>query len=581
MLSESQFLKLNAAEQAEYRRAMQDQHRTTIRPRTMLERRNPEAFCLYAVTYYPHLIPEIEDWQVPSIEAMVLEDRVLIMWPAGTGKTTLFSIVFPLWLMQIDPDVEQLGVFKDDNEAKDSLRVIKGEMENNERLVADFGILRPAYGKGKWDAHRVDCAQRTRRGKQSSLMYFAYGSGILGQRSHRRFFDDIVTRDIAFSPELTRKQIQWFTVDFESGPYAPLDKASFKADFDQISGTMTRMAPKDLGNYLETRVSEEDYERNTDIRRFNSIVVDLIKDEEKHQTITRRWPWSMAMAKKAEMGPVAFAMRYRNTVIDQSTAIFKEVYMYGGEWNGINYQGVADKALTMMDAIKPGDSVVIGYDPQSGSETRWAKDAGIVMLALSPGAWQPKLADWHRGKSEVMSDAQDDSQVKIILRMAKRCNLVGIVPVVALEGNQIQRTIRPIILDRARQENIEVRVDVDFTSKLKWDKETGVEACALDFENADLRVPWAQPSDQGHFKGFLESMMEYGTSKYFDVPMAYWFARSLLKARIPRETARTVPMKQRVYSNHLQARMHRLGLAGRLTVVNAYKERAPEPERVM
>lgn len=562
------------------RRELQAKNRCGIRPQAMLEAHNTEAFCLWCVTYFPHLVPEIEDWQVESIDAMANEDRVLVMWPAGTGKTTLFSVLFPLWLELIDPDLEQLGVFKDDNEAKDALRVIKSEIENNDELVADFGPLKPAYGKGKWDSHRIDFAKRTRRGKQSSLMYFPYGGQVLGQRSHRRFFDDIVTRDIAFSPEQTRKQIQWFTVDFESGPYAPKDKASYKPDFDQIAGAMTRMAPKDLGWYLETRVTDEEAKQNTHIRRFQVFVVDLIKDEAKHETITPRWPWHMAMAKRAEMGPVAFAMRYRNKVMDDEAILFKEVYMYGSEYNGVKYAGVTDDSLTMDEVIKPGDRVVIGYDPQSGSETRWAADCGIVMLAMDENGQSLRLCDWYRGKNEILSEADSDSQISILLRMAKRCNNYGIIPVIVLEGNQIQRSYRSIILDKARHDGVEVKVDVFFTTSSKWDKEAGVEACVIDFENANLRVPWKLPSDQEHFRGFLESMMEYGLSKFYDIPMAYWFARSYLKNRKVQAMATTIKVEQPTYPSRMVDAMRRHGVIGTWKVVNAYRDREVATQRV-
>ena len=64
-------------------------------------------------------------------------------------------------------------------------------------------------------------------------------------------------------------------------------------------------------------------------------------------------------------------------------------------------------------------------------------------------------------------------------------------------------------------------------------------------------------------------MLEYGTSKYYDVPIAYWKARSFLYSR--RFSARTRPavMVQRL-PRYMQRHYQRLGLSEVVTVVNAH-----------
>jgi hypothetical protein len=46
---------------------------------------------------------------------------------------------------------------------------------------------------------------RRRRGKQHSLMFYPYGGQGAGQPLPPRFCDDIVTREMAYSPEQTQR----------------------------------------------------------------------------------------------------------------------------------------------------------------------------------------------------------------------------------------------------------------------------------------------------------------------------------------------------------------------------------------
>jgi hypothetical protein len=534
-----------------------------------------EAYAIWCLTYVPHLVPEVEEWQVDSIDSVFNDPRVLLMWPATTGKTTMFSIAHPLWIGVGNPDVEQLGVFKDDNEGKSALGAIKNEMTDNEKLIADYGQLKPTNTNRshKWTEHRVDFAQRTRRSKQSSLMFYPYGGQVLGQRSHRRFADDIVTLKIAMSATMNFKQRKWFTVDFEPGGYAPQDRASYMKRYDQILVCMTRMTPEDLGHYLETRVTEEVAAANSAVRPFRCHIVDLL-DEENQQTITKRYTWNQAMAMRAEMKE-AFDMRFRNLVVTDETARFKRVYFDGGEFEGVTYPGCWNREFTWESAIDPKMTVAIGYDPQSGSQTNDAAEAAIVMLGNLPnGLWKPRLLDWHSGKSEAFGDKDTKSQVSVILRMAKRCNEHGITPWVVLEQNNVQRAFRVAIIEAAQRMGVMLRVTMSpTTGPNKWDDETGVEASVIDFENGWLEIPGEYPSDEKRYRGFIDKMVAYGRSSLIDVPIAYWKSRQWLYEHRGQHDQRTQVMTiTKATPRRVVRRLQRLGRTNGLVIRDAYAQ---------
>ena len=136
-------------------------------PRVLLEN-TPEAFATFLVTYFPHKMKTVEDWQMEPLEAMVLEPRSLILVPAGTMKTTIGAELKQIWRVCQCPDYEILGVFKNDMEAKKSLKAIKWELMFNERLISDYGPFMPvgqAQRSYKWTEHEIDVIGRKRPGQ--------------------------------------------------------------------------------------------------------------------------------------------------------------------------------------------------------------------------------------------------------------------------------------------------------------------------------------------------------------------------------------------------------------------------------
>jgi hypothetical protein len=544
-------------------------------PKSLVEN-DPDAFAIWLVTYMSLYVPEIEEWQPPVFNVIVSEKRGQILVPAGTMKTTIGAICYPIWRICGNPNLEIAVVCKTDDEAISNIRAVRHELEANEDLIRDYGPFVPNRIRGtgsKWTDHRLNVAKRTRRSKQASMMYFGYGASIIGQRFDIGIVDDIVTPDIGSSPVLTRKQIQWFQTVFETGPYAE-DTIGYKENFpegNQILNFATRMSNHDLTKHLETRIPEEEAIDNPYIKEFKTIVVDLIKDEERQETISKRWPWKKAMAKKAEIGTTSFNMRYRNKISNDDTAIFKRVWLVGGEYQGIQYKGCYDKTLTFGEVIQPGDMVAIGYDPQSGSKSRYSKEAAIVVLANRAGEWRPKLVDYFAGQIPILEEFNENSQFKIIVRFAKeaRINNRVFVPVVILEGNHIQQGLRQLILDEAQRQNVDLRVITTNTGADRHDPETGVEACAIDFENGWLRIPAMYESDLRKIKQFENAMIEYGSSGFLDIPIAYWKARKwLYSQRIKPEPRDTV------LDSHLptwmKVRMERKGMRTAVRVVDAY-----------
>jgi hypothetical protein len=559
---------ISEAEAAYEREVRRDAQRIAIDhhflPKTLLEN-SVEAFATWLVTYFPHRVPEVEDWQIEPLECLVHEPRALILVPAGTMKTTIGAELYRIWRLCQSRDYETRGFFKSDDEAKKPLGAVKKELRFNEKLIADYGAFYPGSQSGrryKWNEHEIEVLGRTRISKEPSLAYYPYGGEgkALGGRFHQGFIDDIVTRELAHSPEQTNKSMEWLGTDFETGPYSPDSDVDW-IDHDgnrlmeQITVFGTRMTPKDTFAKIEERNEKGDPD-NPYFRPYKVVCIDIVKDWDAHETISKRWPWDKLMAKKAELQEPAFSMRMRNIALNVETMVFKEPWLIGGDLNGVTYPGCRDRKRSWL-TVPAGAIGAIGYDPQSGSKTRYAKEAAIVGLTNVPtakGAMHPHLFDWWSGQAPLYEKHNPNSQIHRVVAMAKAMNQAGIPWVtIRLEANNIQAGLEGPIRDLAQEEGVRLIIDTPNTGANKEDDETGIEACAPEFQNGWVSVPYMTPQDQEKAHGFEHQMIEYGTSKYYDVPMAYWMAHVYLYQQRFATNTRPVTL-QRQLPHYMQRR---------------------------
>jgi hypothetical protein len=158
--------------------------------------------------------------------------------------------------------------------------------------------------------------------------------------------------------------------------------------------------------------------------------------------------------------------------------------------------------------------------------------------------------------------------------MARRANAKGVTPTVVLESNQIQRALREPLLDLARAEGVALVVQLDHTGTNKFDDATGIESCAVDFQNGWVSLPCATPADEAKLVA-SELHDRVRQSKYYDVPIAYWKARSFLYERRYRPNLHA-PVSVRQLPRYMQRRYQRMGMTELITVVYAHTPPARE-----
>jgi len=154
-----------------------------LRPDTEKVTRKKRARADFAFFLEYYIAPYIEDYVTPAqyqlalirtvakrrlvpedaeiIQAILPEERkkylqpvpflrgILDLEPRDHGKTTRMSQALPLWLILTQERVFPVLVFASEKQARDVMESIKLELENNERILEDFGDQRGKVWTGR------------------------------------------------------------------------------------------------------------------------------------------------------------------------------------------------------------------------------------------------------------------------------------------------------------------------------------------------------------------------------------------------------------------------------------------------
>lgn len=154
---------------------------------------------------------------IPSIE----EKDALIELPRGTGKTTLMSQLYPLWLGLRDPNETILLVHAKHAVACRWISTIKAWMLGGYRepdqpgsdlraVYGPLGMLPPLGAKQWGKVEALDFPGRTVKFDETTIMASGMDNIVTGGHWGRIVSDDLINRENFRSPELLRQAHEWW-----------------------------------------------------------------------------------------------------------------------------------------------------------------------------------------------------------------------------------------------------------------------------------------------------------------------------------------------------------------------------------
>jgi predicted phage terminase large subunit-like protein len=132
-------------------------------------------------------------------------DRLMVLMPPGSAKSTYASVLFPPWFMGRNPKASLIGASHTTDFAEKLSRRARNVVDlKRYRNVFGFGVSQASQAAGNWET-------------QSGAEFYAAGVGstIAGRRADLGLIDDPVrSREDADSDHVRQKHWDWYVHDF-------------------------------------------------------------------------------------------------------------------------------------------------------------------------------------------------------------------------------------------------------------------------------------------------------------------------------------------------------------------------------
>lgn len=400
-------------------------------------------------------------------------NRLMVLMPPGSSKSTYASVVFPPWFMGRNAEASILGVSNTTELAERfSRRARNITARARYRNVFGFGVSGDSQAAGSWE---------TERGGE----FFAagVGSAIAGRRADLGLIDDpIKSREEADSERVRQKQWDWYINDFTT---------RLKPAARQIL-IQTRWHEDDLGG----RILEREAPRWTVVKL---PMVALEADALGRKPGERLWPeWFTAeMVEQAKLDPRAWNALYQQDPVPDSGEFFRREDF--GYYNSIPVElhiyGASDYAVT----------------EDGGDYT----EHGIFGVDFNGSLY---VLDWWRGQAR--ADEWIERQCDLILKHSP-LTWFG-------EGGVIRKAIEPFLKKRMQERRALCR--------LEWlpsvaDKVVRARAFQAKAAMGDVMLPYASAWKADLFT----QLMKFPAGKYDDaVDVCSLMGRALEQLRPPK-----------------------------------------------
>jgi predicted phage terminase large subunit-like protein len=265
-----------------------------------------------------HINPKYHD----ILKASKHLEGIIDIEPRGHGKTTRMSVLYPLWRLLSERSKFIVVFSASEERANQILDDIKFELENNERLIEDFGELKGRIWKANFIELKIGAAIASRGAGASTrgLKFRQYRPDLV-------ILDDIMKDDAINSKAQRDKIYRWF-----KRVIIPLGKDIFVVVVNTIFHN------DDLPSRLLYEIKEGKMKGWLGLR-FAAIV--------NNKPLWRYWSIQGLLKKKSEMGSLAFSTEYMNEPISDEDRIFKE------EWIEYDKEDIDEDLLRIIMGVDP------------------------------------------------------------------------------------------------------------------------------------------------------------------------------------------------------------------------------------
>ena len=333
--------------------------------------------CYFAQEFLPHLLTsDIPFFHREMYELLRTQQRLVMAAPRGFAKSTLSSVIYPIWLALLGNKKDVCIISASETLAIEMMRKVKRELDGNQLIKAWFGNQRTE----KWsESHFITSAGVTFRARGA-------GGQIRGFRPDCLILDDIETDELVTSEEQRKKLKDWL---FKACLNTLMPHGQFIL-IGSIIHPLSVLSDLLLVDNGWTKRKYQAYEKAI--------------QEKGHELWPNLWNHERLQIRKKEIGSFAFSSEYLNDPISDETAPIKP--------NQIRYW------KELPDQI----SYVIAIDPAySEDEKADYKVAALVGIDNSGNHYLISYIRTHAGVGEFFN-----SVVNLWLGNRGRCTAIGV-----------------------------------------------------------------------------------------------------------------------------------------------------------
>lgn len=366
---------------------------------------------LYFAEYY---LPHFLENRTPVFHKEILkllqeESRLAIAAPRGFAKSTLVQIIYGLHCLLFNEGEDILSISMSANLAEDWIRKIKFELEGNDKIKNDFGMLLQWGEKHskKWTADHLVLQKDNR--VFSQVRARGRGCQVRGLRPTKVFCDDLEDEELVRSEDQRKFMKEWFLG-------ALLNVLKVDQQLVMIGTILHPLAL--LSDIVDKR---EQFARWT-TKKYKALTdgKSLWQD---------RFPVKDLERRKFEIGTYAFEAEYQNNPIASDTCLWKPDWMkVYKKLPKIKFKFAAlDPASTTKEYSDHSAIVVMGV----------GEDESIYELFSVKGKW---------GLWELIDKIIEVYSIYQPIRFG-------------IEEVAFQNIIKPVLIREAKKKNIRIPVE--------------------------------------------------------------------------------------------------------------------------
>lgn len=369
---------------------------------------------LFALIYLPHLLTIRTSDFHRGLYDLVWERRVAIAAPRSFAKSTIFSVIYPLWAILFEKKKNIILVSATGSLAEVMLRRIKKELEENEKIIEDFGNVQST----KWTESNIILKNG------AELQAKGAGYQIRGFRPDAIICDDLENDEAVRSAEQREKLEDWF--------WSSLVNTLEPEQQLLIVGTLLH-SQSFLKKLIETPP------RRWQVRLFKAI------KEDGTPLWEEKWPLEALEERRQEIGEKRFQKEFMNNPLANADTVFKP------EWidpyivrtypdvKEMDIYTAIDPAISKKDLADYTAIITVGLD---------RKTKEIYVLEVKAGKWsvyetvdeiQKTFEKWNP-RSMVVEEVQYQAALRqVVIKETREKGLYLPIRQIKADGDKIRR----------------------------------------------------------------------------------------------------------------------------------------------